>query len=73
MVSFEYKGFLGSYEIKKIQSNLFAADGDIRKKNDSFGYARKFYTENLNELDAQKDIISLMEDYINYELQQIKE
>ena len=70
MINFEYKGFLGTYQIKKLTNNLYSANGNVRKKNDSDSQAKKFYTENLNEQATQKDILNQMERYVDFEIQQ---
>jgi hypothetical protein len=70
MVKFAYKGFSSSYEIKKVSDQLYAADGEVYRANESPSTAIKFHTEQLTQQKAQEDIINLIERYVDFEWDQ---
>lgn len=73
MPSTLYKGFEIFYQVAVLPDHIYQAEGyvippDKTKIHD----AHKFQTEHHNQTQAKKEILSLIKNYIDFELSQAK-
>ena len=70
MITFNYKGFSSTYEIKQLEDHLYVAEGEVFRIGTTS--IKKFYTEQETSKSAQKKLMNLIENHINFESGQTK-